>query len=136
MRRITPLVFASSLLLGMGVPALAHTVSRQPQLVATTFRLHVSGRLTPGTTFWVAYGPLDGHFAILRMRAVGNGSYVRSANLPRGARASYSYVMGHGVLRSRVGRVPGNPVVTIRSIGPVTVGQTPLHSVQWQAPIG
>ncbi len=136
MRRIVPVVLASSLLIGTGIPVLAHAVSRQSPVVATTFRLHVSGQLTSGTTFWVAYGPANGRFSILRMRAIGHGTYARIANLPRGTRTSYSYIMGHGVLHSRLGQIPGNPVLTIRTIGPVTVGNAPPAGVEWQAPIG
>jgi hypothetical protein len=43
------------------------------------FRLHVVGRPSPGTTFWVAYGPLAGRFGIIRLHAAGSNMYEASA---------------------------------------------------------
>lgn len=136
MRRLSALVLAISLLFATGARVLAHPFNRHARSVSTDFRLHVAGHVAPGTTFWVAYGPLDGKFAILRLHSAGRGAYLRRSTLPLGARATYSYLMGHGSIHTRLGREPGNPVVTIRTIGPLTVRQAPLPTVQWQAPIG
>lgn len=136
MRRLSAIVLGVFLLLATGATVLAHPLGRHARFVATDFRLHVAGHVARGTTFWVAYGPLDGKFAILRLRSVGNGIFVRRSSLPIGARATYTYVMGHGALHTRLGQEPGNPVVTIRTVGPLTVRQAPLPAVQWHAPIG
>lgn len=136
MRCLSALVLASSLLLATGARVLAHPSAGHTRMVSADFRLHVAGQVASGTTFWVAYGPLDGKFAILRLHSTGNGTFVRRSSLPAGARATYSYVMGHGALHTRLGQEPGNPVVTIRTIGPVTVRQAPLPTVQWHAPVG
>lgn len=136
MQRLPALVLASSLLLASGVPVFAHSYGHRPGTVSEAFRLQVAGHVSAGETFWVAYGPLNGRFAILRLHQVGAGRFVRNSTLPVGSRATYSYIMGHGVLHTRLGAVPGNPVVTIRAIGPVTVGQTPLPTIEWYAPIG
>lgn len=136
MRRLSSLVLASSLLFATAPTILAQPLGGHARFVATDFRLHVAGHLAPGTTFWVAYGPLNGKFAILRLQSVGNGTFVRRSSLPAGARATYTYVMGHGALHTRLGQEPGNPVVTIRTLGPFTVRQAPLPTVEWHAPIG
>lgn len=105
-------------------------------LTSTEFRLHVAGHIVRGTTFWVAYGPLDGTFAILRLHSVGDGTFERRCSLPVGARATFSYLMGRGSVRTRLGEEPGNPVVTIRTVGPNAVSPARLLTVQWHIPIG
>jgi hypothetical protein len=136
MRRFSALALATSLLLATGATVLAQPPQRHARFVATDFRLHVAGQVAPGTTFWVAYGPLNGKFAILRLQPAGNSTFVRRSNLPIGALATYTYVMGQGAVHTRLGQEPGNPVVTIRTVGPLTVRQVPLPTVQWHAPIG
>lgn len=108
----------------------------KPLSIQETFRLQVAGRVAPGTTFWVAYGPLRGRFVILRLRRDAPGSYVATQMLPMGGRTTFAYVAGRGTMMTRLGLVPGNPVITIKEVGPVTISHAELPAVQWQAPVG
>jgi hypothetical protein len=128
---LLPLLFATSIM----TPALAANQTR-PHLSAMTFRLHVHGRIDPDATFWLAHGPIDGRFGIERLHFRGHGIFVLSHGFPLGVRAVFTFVMGHGVIKTRAGFEPGNPVVTISSIGPVYLNGETLPTVNWQAPIG
>jgi hypothetical protein len=107
-----------------------------PGTVATTFEVRVSGHLAPMTTFWVAYGPLNGHFGIIRLYPAADGSFRATRSLPAQGKTVFSYLVGRGVVHSRLGEVPGNPVVTIRSIGPVEASQLRPRVVRWVTPAG
>jgi hypothetical protein len=110
-------------------------VAPRPRIVES-FRLHVDGRVTPGTTFWVAYGPLAGHFGLIRLQPDGLHLYAATVRLPGSGRTQFAYVRGTGATRTQHGQVPGDPVVTIKVIGPVSVPQVELPTVQWQSPSG
>lgn len=112
----------------------ARPIARPP--LAQTFRLEVTGRTGPDATFWVAYGPLAGHFGMVQLHRAGSNTYAATAQLPGPGRTTFVYVSGHGAVHTRMGWVPGDPVMTIRTIGPVTVTQPHLPTVRWQAPIG
>lgn len=104
-------------------------------VVVATFRLHISGRPSPGTTFWVAYGPLAGKFGLVRLSDAGSGLRVATQALPGTGRTVFAYLAGHGVTMTRHGPAPGNPVVVIRTIGPISPAHLP-PLVQWSAPAG
>jgi hypothetical protein len=72
---------------------------------------------------------------VIQLHPAGGVLYEARAALPAG-RTVFAYVQGQGVARTRLGRVPGDPTITIKQIGPVSVtpGNVPL--VQWQIPIG
>lgn len=100
-----------------------------------TFRLCVDGVVSPTMTFWIAYGPLGGRFAIVRLRGSRVGPYSISVRLPPG-RTSFAYIAGQGVIRDRSGPAPGAPVITIRRIDHSTAQQATQRAVSWHVPVG
>lgn len=122
--------------LALAAPADAQTpirTVRQP--VGSLFRLSVRGAVDPADTFWVAYGPLAGKWGIVQLHSAGNGLYVAHVTLPAG-RSVFSFIQGRGVMHTRLGAVPGNPVTTIRQIGPMSVPRGAFPLVVWQEPMG
>jgi hypothetical protein len=115
-------------------PLEAHAA--RTRVVATTFRLQLAGRPAAGATFWVAYGPLAGRFGIIQLHRTPDGSYAATRALPAQGKTVFSYLAGQGVVHSRLGAVPGNPVVTIRSIGPVAASRLRPSIVRWEPPVG
>lgn len=109
---------------------------RRSPMVMTTFRLHVAGRPGAQTTFWVAYGPLAGRWGLVRLHAGDRGLYAATRSLPRTGCTMFAYLVGSGARVTRAGRVPGNPTVTIRLIGPTSVSIPGRITVQWHTPIG
>jgi hypothetical protein len=126
-----------ALLFASGTRAEARTKTRAgPDTALVTFRLQVSGQPASGTTFWVAYGPLDGHFGLIQLHASQSGLYTAQRRLPLHGRTIYSYLAGQGTAQTRIGRVPGDPVITIRTFGPLSLADQTLPLVRWQAPVG
>jgi hypothetical protein len=113
-----------------------HRSGAPARTVAMTFRIVVSGRPARWTTFWVAYGPLDEHFGILRLRQTGQKVYETSVKLPTDGHTDFAYLVGNGAIKTRLGLEPGDPVTTIRIFHHVTPGQESLPPVLWQPPIG
>jgi hypothetical protein len=107
-----------------------------PGSTPITFRLQVIGRPAAGATFWVAYGPLAGQFGIFQLHASGQSTYTATQRLPVQGRTVFAYLAGHRVMPSRLGPVPGDPVITIRHVGPTAARQLAFPVVQWQAPQG
>jgi hypothetical protein len=130
MKSLVALTVAIALFVAALTPARAQ---RSPIAVAT-FRLQVAGSIAPGTTFWVAYGPVNGHFGIVRLRGA-NGTYSAKERVPAG-RTTVAYLAGHGTMKTRFGVAPGNPVVTIHRVESAVIGQGPLPTVRWIAPVG
>lgn len=129
------------LVLGAMTPLLPWTASAAGQpagspLVKTSFHLQAAADLPRATTFWVAYGPLGGKFGLIRLRSAGNGRFVGAGRFPSGARAYFSYIEGHGTMRTREGIVPGNPVHTIGHAGPLIVGRQSVPLVRLPTPAG
>jgi hypothetical protein len=118
-------------------PAMAQRNSRSVHSSSSVsiFRLIVHGTIARTDTFWVAYGPLQDKWGIIQLHAAGPNLYVARAKLPRG-RTVFSFIQGRGVLHTRLGAAAGNPVTTIRQIGPTSAlgGDFPL--VVWREPIG
>ena len=114
-----------------------HEVRVRPAAaVVQSFRLQVDGEVGAKATFWVAYGPLAGHFGLIRLHPVGANLYSATVRLPGSGRTQFAYLRGNGVVRTPQGQAPGDPVTTIRLIGPVSVPRVALPTVQWQAPVG
>jgi hypothetical protein len=140
MKTVLALFVSLSLFAAVSAPVAARgTREIRVQPTAPTvqsFRLHVDGKVGPKATFWVAYGPLAGHFGLIRLRLAGPGLYAAAVRLPGSGTSEFAYLRGNGVIRTPHGAAPGNPVTTIRVLGPVTVPQSRLPTVQWQAPVG
>jgi hypothetical protein len=102
---------------------------------ASIFRLVVYGTIAPTDTFWVAYGPLQDKWGIIQLHAAGLNLYGARAKLPRG-HTVFSFIQGSGVLHTRLGLVPGNPVTTIRQIGPTSASGGDFPLVVWREPMG
>lgn len=109
---------------------------RQAPMVMATFRLHVVGQPAAHMTFWVAYGPLGDRWGLVRLHARDPATYTATRSLPATGRTIFAYLAGSGAHASRAGPVPGDPVVTIRLIGPTSVARVGSMTVQWQIPIG
>jgi hypothetical protein len=118
------------------LPAAAHAQQSSPAVIPMTFTLAVKGALAPHATFWVSYGPLAGHFGIARMRRVMPHTYTVTLRLPLHGRTTFYYLAGQGSLHTRAGLVPGNPVVTVKQVGPTSVTRTTAMRANWRAPIG
>jgi hypothetical protein len=101
----------------------------------SVFRLSVDGPVARSDTFWVAYGPLDGTWGVIRLDTIGPRQYEARAMLPRG-RTVFSFIEGRGVMHTRLGSVPGNPVSTIRQMGPTSASGVAFPLVVWHEPIG
>lgn len=102
----------------------------------TVFRLHVAGHSVRGASFWVAYGPLADHWGLVRLHAVGRGTYAATRILPVEGRTVFAYLAGQGTIWTRGGNAPGSPIATIRLIGPVAATNLGTTTIQWRAPIG
>jgi hypothetical protein len=130
-------VAASILLIGLLSPVDAHGAANsvgQVRTVVTTFRLHVIGRPAAHATFWVAFGPLADRWGLIQLHAAGGGTYTATQSLPAVGRTIFAYLAGQGVLTTQMGRAHGNPVVTIRRIGPVSASQVGATIVSWREP--
>ena len=109
--------------------------SAPPASASRVFRLSVDGPVAPSDTFWVAYGPLAGTWGIVRLHATGPKLFETKITLPRG-RTVFSFIEGRGVMHTRLGDVPGNPVTTIRQVRSATVTGPAFPLVVWHVPIG
>jgi hypothetical protein len=136
-------IIGSGLALSVGLSAAQATslpAEQRGQLrtVAYTFRLQVSGTPDARATFWVAYGPLQGRFGVIRLRSTASGQvYTATRRLPLHARAYFAYLAGQGTLHTKAGIVPGNPVTVIQRVGPFTVQPgRGIPAAHWAAPVG
>lgn len=121
--------------IGAVVPGNASTMRASSRSRTMTFRLGVAGHPASNSTFWVAYGPLQGRFGVIRLQRVGSGEYAARTQLPRVARSYFSYIVGTGTVTTRAGIGPGDPVSTIKT-EVVTRNETLLPSVHWRVPAG
>ena len=132
-RAVVAIMLAISVLVTSGARTEAQGTGGR---MVETFRLLVHGQIAPRTTFWVAYGPLADTFGIVRLHPVGQGRYTARRSLPAHGRTIVAYLAGTGSVVMPYGSAPGNPVTTIRTIGPVAVSQLNGRVVQWDAPVG
>lgn len=139
-RAITLCVFTSYYLLATVSPALGagnrHRPASRSATATEVFRLRVVGPVEARATFWVAYGPLAGRFGIVQLRKEADGLYVANASLPAAGRTVLTYLEGTGAVQTPMGNAPGNPVTTIKTVGPLAVGSHNLPVVQWSQPAG
>jgi hypothetical protein len=135
---IASLLGAAALAFVTVTPVAAHpaTVTRPIAQVSVTFRVQVAGHDGAGATYWVACGPLGGRFGLVQLHPSGGGRYAATLRLAAAGRAVFAYLAGHGVVHTRFGPAPGNPVVTIERFGPAFPQQLRLHVVYWHAPVG
>jgi hypothetical protein len=131
-------VCAAFLLFACGAQAQgAHGAGgRHARLQSTTFRLHDDGNPGRDATFWVAHGPLDGRFGIVRLHPAGSHTYAATVNLPVTGTTTFTFLAGTGSVMTRMGPAPGNPVVTISTFDGTTAEAASRHVVEWSAPIG
>src|SRR5581483_4401461 len=98
------LLMAACLLFGVT----SAQAARSRDITVVTFRLAVSGQVSPDLTFWVSYGPLTGRFGLLRLHEQLPGLYTASHAFPTSGRTIFAYMAGSGVLRARFGPARGN----------------------------
>ena len=118
------------------IPTAAHAQRSSQVVIPMTFTLAVSGTPAAHETFWVSYGPLAGHFGIVRMHRTLPHTYTVTVRLPLHGRTTFYYLAGQGSLHTRAGLVPGNPVVTVKQVGPTSVARATAMRATWVAPIG
>lgn len=102
----------------------------------TVFRRHVAGHSARRASFWVAYGPLADRWGLVRLHAVGRGTYAATRVLPLEGRTVFAYLAGQGTIWTRAGYAPGSPIVTICLIGPMSATHLGPATIQWRALIG
>ncbi len=117
------------------VRAQRHTVTRARE-GTVIFRLRVAGQPSPGTQFWVAYGPVAGRFGILRLRATSAGTYSAARTLPILEPTSVAYLAARGQVRTRAGLEPAHVLAIIFNSGPISLLEAQRHVPRWQAPVG
>jgi hypothetical protein len=110
-----------------------HSHMRQ---VPVTFRLVVPGSVASTMTFWVAYGPLAGHFGIIQLVPKGNNTYSTRVTLPAQGRTTFTYLAAFGRIKTRMGYVPRRGDVTIKTLGPTDPITASMHPVRWLPPLG
>lgn len=108
----------------------------RPQTAVTVFQLAVSGSPRPGTTFWVAYGPLNGQFGLIQLTHRSGNTFSASKQLPTAGRTVFAYLAAQGVTRTPAGLAPGGRPMTIRRIGPTSIWPHGLPLIRWQPPVG
>jgi hypothetical protein len=130
-------LFASTLFVaGPRVAAdLPSPVSQRTGTITATFRLLVVGHLGTHMTLWVAFGPAAGRFGLLRLRPARPNLYTATDRFPVPSKVVIVYLAGQGVIQTRFGPAPGNPVVTIERLGPLYVSDH-LPVVRWRVPVG
>lgn len=100
------------------------------------FALRIPTKPAAHATYWVAYGPVAGRFSVKRMTAAGTRSFALNLRLPIGARSTFVYLKGNGVIHTRFGPAPGNPVRTLGQQGPTRVHGGMRASFRYHAPQG
>jgi hypothetical protein len=56
--------------------------------------------------------------------------FAATSPLPAVAHATFYYLQGTGSIHTRAGLAPGNPVITLRTVGPLVIGRTALPLVR------
>lgn len=130
------LMAALALIGWLAVPAVARASPDRPAKAALTFSLRVAGPQDPGATYWVSYGPVGGTFGVVRLRPLRDRVYRVKVELPAGGRTIFYYLKGRGIVQTRIGPVPGNPVATIKRTGLTPVLSGVQVSTSWRTPGG
>lgn len=116
--------------------AARHSAHARNALTVLTLRVHAAAAVSPDTTFWVAYGPVGGHFGLVRLQPTAGHMYQARQALPADGRTTFAFLAGHGVITTRFGSAPGDPVQTIQRVGPVSILDLHLPTAEWRAPVG
>lgn len=127
---------SATLLAGSLSVAQAATSGSTARMATVNFHLRVTSAPPQQMTFWVAYGPPEPTFGVVRLHRVGKGEYAGSRALPVGARASFTYLAGWGVINTKGGPMPGDPVVTIKRTRSLPIGSAPVPMIVWSGPAG
>jgi hypothetical protein len=129
---------AFSVLAALPVAASGHraVTNSHNRTMLATFRIHVSGRAERGASYWVAWGPLDDHFGLVQLHRLSGNTFGADQLLPASGRTIFAYLVGHGVVHTAHGPVPGDPVLTIERIGPESLAHLHLSTVVWSVPFG
>jgi hypothetical protein len=140
MKLLTPLlaslafsVFACSPVAAGGRPAVTKTHART---VLASFRIHVLGHGDPLASYWVAWGPLGDKFGLVQLHRRSGNTFAAEQQLPASGQTIFAYLVGRGVVHTAHGPVPGDPVVTIKRVGPVSMAHLHLSTVDWSGPAG
>jgi hypothetical protein len=105
-------------------------------MVMASVRIHVSGRADPLASYWVAWGPLDDKFGLVQLHRRSGNTFAGDQLLPAGGQTIFAYLVGRGVILTAHGPVPGDPVVTIKRVGPVSMAHLHLSTVEWSGTSG
>lgn len=139
MQRVRVILFLTILgasVLETGTVAAATSSTHTSAIETVSFRLHVSGAVPATMTFWAAYGPVEGRFGLVQLKQTSSGQFTGGALLPTGKSGIVSYLAGRGVVQTRFGPAPGNPVFTIRRTAKIPLSTRTLPLVRWSAPQG
>lgn len=139
-RVLAPLATATVLCIGLVLTSPSVSASSRTATTAHfspyVFRLRVVNAVSPGTTLWVAHGPINGRFGLVRLHRVAGNLYEGTQRFPANARAEFFFLAGQGVAHTREGAAPGGMVQTIAHEGPLTLTTRQLPLVRWQGPVG
>lgn len=120
----------------MGARAETRSVSHGLAQAQVRFQLHVTGKHTRGATYWVAYGPIGGHFGVIRLVRASSGLYTAVRDFPLGARGEFTYLAAVGQVNTPAGPAPARDIVTIRTTGIMSLRAGAVSTVTWSGPTG
>ena len=112
------------------------TRSQTAHSSSTTFRVSVTGTAAKGTTFWVAHGPLNGRFGVIRLQHESGKTYTARVTLPNNETTSFTYLAAQGVQWVHGLPEPGGAVTVIRTLDSVTASAAAAQAVHWSVPLG
>ena len=127
-----PFILASSLSVAQARQTGSARSHQHSRMVQATFRLQVKGNPS-GHTFWVAYGPLNDQFGLIQLRPSSRGLYTATHSLPADGRTIFAFLAGSGTISTHFGAAPGDPVLTIKRIGPVSMASWKSPTIVWRA---
>ena len=112
------------------------TPGRSQHLSPATFRISVSGSPAKDTTFWVAHGPLNGRFGVIRLHRESGHSYAARITLPSNETTSFTYLTAQGVQWVHGLPQPAGTVTVIRTLDSVTASAAAAQAIHWSIPLG
>jgi hypothetical protein len=130
---LTFFMFAGSPVAASGSPAVTKTYAR---MVVASFRIHVLGHGDSLASYWVAWGPLGDKFGLVQLQRRSGSTFAADQLLPASGQTIFAYLVGRGVVHTAHGPVPGDLVVTIKRVGPVSMAHLHLSTVEWSGTSG